>query len=528
MLKEVTTTMQTIESERPGKKIRVLFVSHSPHFYGAEQSFCFLLENLDRERIEPIVVLPPCPAGFDDILYQRIAARGIRTHFIDSRLWLDFAERKELPERLFLELSVVGQYLSLIADESIDLVYTNTITKIAGAIAAKLAGIPHVYHVREVLEDHPLNSPFGDETTFRIIDALSDRIVTNSKAVARQFTGISTPAKVTPVYNAVETSSFEGEFETNLLRQELSLPAEVPLLGIIGTVHRHKNHEELIRALALLKERKVPGHLLIIGYRVQEYAQYLESLISSLDIADAVHFIEFRDDMPQVYHDLDLVVVASLGEPFGRTTIEAMAAGKPVVATNAGASPEIVVDGVTGYLVPLGAPDRMADAIAEIIGNPERARNMGLSGKTRGREHFSPQSYVSGVQAVISEAASIAKLPVATPTALLAQLLEIVPGDELKWFVATAAGHLDQVTKHLTSLSESSTLSSESGDLKMENSRLREQLMENTSALGSAEMALQTREGEIAGIRGSLSWKITAPLRALSAPLAGMLAKLRQ
>ncbi|WP_129127973.1 glycosyltransferase family 4 protein [Geomonas oryzae] len=496
-------------------KTRVLFISHSPHFYGAEQSLCFLLENIDRTKIEPVVVLPPCPSGFSDTLFQRISKLGIKIYIVDSRLWLDFVAPEVLPPLLFTELSVIGQYLRLITEEQIDVVYTNTITKIAGAIAAEVAGVPHVYHVREVLKDHPLKSPFSDRTTFTLIAALSDHIITNSRYVARQFQGICSPDKITTVYNAVDTSCFETvPPEENRLKRELSLPAEMPLIGIIGTVHRHKNHEELIRALGIMQEHNVPGHLLVIGIKDKEYSDYLETIIDSLNISQRVHFLDFRDDMPQVHHALDLLVVASLGEPFGRTTIEAMAAGKPVIATNAGASPEIIEDMVTGILVPLGAPERMADAIAKLIQDPQLARDMGMRGRERGKQFFSPGSYVNGVTAVIEETASLKKEPAKNLASVLARLIALVSAQEINSFLATATGGPQAAPE--TSSDAIPTAIALLGEIAW----LREQLAQSNCKLSRAVEVSTQMEGMVSALKNSLSWKLTAPLRTISAPLA--------
>lgn len=391
------TGFMTPSPEKPDRKIKVLFVSHSSYFFGAEQSFLFLLENLDRQIFDPVVTLPESlPNG---TLQARLEKLDIKTYILNSpRRWIDFPVNGDPLEALCEEVSVIDTFRDIIAREKIDIVYTNTITKISAAIAAKLSKVPHIYHVREILKDHPLESIFSDDTAFRIVHYLSDHIITNSRFVLKQFSELSLNDKIDYVYNAIDVSSFTVTCNTHKFRKELNLGKKVPLVGILGSVHRHKNHEDLIRAFAVLKKRNFPAKLVVIGHLFHEYYELLQALIDTYGLQDRVIFLPFRDDILEIIHDLDLIVVASLAEPFGRTTIEAMAAGKPVVATDTGASPEIVEDGVTGYLVPLHAPEKMADAIIKILSDPKKKREMGVAGRQRVSELFNPESYITGIQ----------------------------------------------------------------------------------------------------------------------------------
>ena len=115
----------------------------------------------------------------------------------------------------------------------------------------------------------------------------------------------------------------------------------------------------------------------------------MRELAQSLELGDAVEFTGFRSDVPELIANLDILVHASTtGEPFGQVVVQGMAAGKPVVATNGGGVPEIVVDGLTGLLVPMSDADAMAAAICHLLSKPALARQMGLMGRQRVLEHF--------------------------------------------------------------------------------------------------------------------------------------------
>ncbi|MBW7957115.1 MAG: glycosyltransferase family 4 protein [Deltaproteobacteria bacterium] len=452
-------------------------MSHSSAFYGAEQSMFFLLRHMDRSVFEPIVVFP---AG-KGALVEKVDGLGLKRVVLESPApWIRSASLLEVTAGFVSELKIVEPLVNLIRDESIDIVYTNTITRISGAIAARLAGKPHVWHIREVLKDHPLRGPFSIDATFSIVEYLSDRLITNSKSVAAQFPS-APEGKISVVYNAVDTGAFVSAKPSGKLHKELGISPDCPLVGIIGTIHRHKNHEDLVNAFAYLKKEKSKAKLLIIGQPDREYKPVLLGLIEEQGLGDSVIFVDFRNDMPEVFSELDIIVVASLGEPFGRTTIEAMAAGKPVVATNTGASPEIVVDGVTGLLVPVRAPDRMAAAITKILGEPALAEKMGAAGRERVLKVFTKENYISGIEHVFREVygryAKEAPRP-STNERLVHDIAAITGMDELY-------GIFMQINK----------------------------LAKMERELAEKDRQIAEKDRQIQALLNSWSWKVTGPLR---------------
>jgi len=132
-----------------------------------------------------------------------------------------------------------------------------------------------------------------------------------------------------------------------------------------------------------------------------EYERQVRSLAESLGISSVVTFTGFRGDVPSVLADMDLIVHASTtGEPFGQIIIEGMAAGKPVIATNGGGVPEIVEDGKTGILVPMGDVQAMVEAIRRVLADPPLAEDMGARGRERVRDHFTIERKARKVEAV--------------------------------------------------------------------------------------------------------------------------------
>jgi glycosyltransferase involved in cell wall biosynthesis len=146
----------------------------------------------------------------------------------------------------------------------------------------------------------------------------------------------------------------------------------------------------LIEALSDLPD----VHVLLVGGALFEdkipYKDVLRRQAETEGVADRVHFLGFRDDVPQLMHLVDVVVhTSTAAEPFGRVIVEGMLAGRPVIGTRAGGPPEIIGDSETGLLVPPGDPDALATAIQKILSNPQWARSMGQAAQAYARDRFS-------------------------------------------------------------------------------------------------------------------------------------------
>ena len=153
-----------------------------------------------------------------------------------------------------------------------------------------------------------------------------------------------------------------------------------------------KGQHIFIEATALVRNRFPEARFQIIGaplFGEHEYEKALRRQVAELGVGDRVAFLGFREDVPALLAQADIVVHAStLGEPFGQVVIEGMAAGKPIVATNGGALPEIVLPGETGLLVPMGDAPTLAVAIESLLANPSWGAALGAAGRRRVHERF--------------------------------------------------------------------------------------------------------------------------------------------
>jgi glycosyltransferase involved in cell wall biosynthesis len=236
------------------------------------------------------------------------------------------------------------------------------------------------------------------------VSARQDLIIAISDHIAR-FTvarGVRHPSRVRRVYHGIEppvTRSLEREGRQ--IRQDLGVAPADFLVGNVGRLARQKGQRHLVTAMPLLLERVPNAHAVIAGSGDLE--DYLRDLSLEAGVADRVHVLGPRLDVPALMHAMDVFVMPSIWEGFGLVLLEAMAAGRPIVASRVATIPEVVLDGETGLLVPAGDPVALAEALAQLAHDPDFARTLGEAGRQRLRQHFSLEKMVGDTELLYRE-----------------------------------------------------------------------------------------------------------------------------
>jgi glycosyltransferase involved in cell wall biosynthesis len=214
----------------------------------------------------------------------------------------------------------------------------------------------------------------------------ADRIVAISQSLRRFLIEVEKAPgdKIEVIPYGLDVESFSRDIHPGAFRAEIGA-RENPLVGFIGRLTGQKGVDILLRAFALVERRHPAVKLILAGDGPDRQA--LMRLTKSLGL-QRVMFLGWRDDAVDILADLDLLVVPSRWEGFGLVALEAMAMGKPVVASNVSALPEIVIPGQTGQLVSPGDAGELAEAILAILSNPTRAAEMGRAGRGRVRKEF--------------------------------------------------------------------------------------------------------------------------------------------
>jgi glycosyltransferase involved in cell wall biosynthesis len=388
-------------------RTRLLFVNHTAQLGGGEIALANLIAHLDRDRYEPLLLLF-CDGplrekveGMAPVVIVPLSERVLDTH----KETMGFGALTQL--RGIASSAIFVLRLSLaIRKLNVDIVHTNSLkADILGGCAAKLAGVPVVWHVRDrIAPDYlPRIAVRGFRALSRV---LPDRLIANSNAT------LSTLLKQLPDSGTVADSERRFRSRCHVVHDGVparDLPSPLPerkntVVGIVGRISPWKGQDIFLRAAAIVRERHPETTFLVVGsplFGEDAHERRLRELCCDLSLASSVQFTGFVADVNAVIDKLDILVHAStLPEPFGQVIIEGMVAGKPVVASDGGGVPEIVRHELTGLLVPMRDIAAMAEAIVRLIESPATRLEMGANGRRVVEEHFSIQKTVGGVRRV--------------------------------------------------------------------------------------------------------------------------------
>jgi glycosyltransferase involved in cell wall biosynthesis len=274
------------------------------------------------------------------------------------------------------------------------LIHTNTSVTLGGAAAARVARVPHVWHVREIYAGFERFWP-----AYRRLLLTADRLPCVSEATRAQF---GDDPRAVVLHDGLGVTLARAQ--RTAARAALELPAGAFVCAILGRISTWKGQDVLIRALAGLDGDAVA---LVAGDPWQGEEQRLRELrelAASLGVAERVRFAGFRPDVDNVYGAADVVAVPSTQpDPLPNSALEAAAAGCCVVAAAHGGLPEIVRDGVTGRLVAPGDASALATALAQLRADPALRERLGAAAAADVRERFAPALLLARTQALYDE-----------------------------------------------------------------------------------------------------------------------------
>jgi len=294
----------------------------------------------------------------------------------------------------FSNLKSLFRLYRLMRRERFDIVHVHTpVAAALGRIAARLARVPVVIYTAHGFYFHDLMPRWRRRLIIWIerwlgrcfTEMLFSQSAEDAKAAIQER--IMSEDRVVYIGNGVPLQAFGLSPNPNL-RAELGLDAEDKVVGFIGRLVWEKGVLELLEAMQQVVKEVPQAKLLVVGDtlasdRDRRVTEHIKELIDRGKVQDVIRFAGFREDIPDLLAIMDLFVLPSHREGMPRTILEAMAAGKPVVATNIRGCREEVVHGVTGLLVPVGDSDALADAILMVLSDEELASRMGEAGRKR-------------------------------------------------------------------------------------------------------------------------------------------------
>lgn len=355
--------------------MRVIYLNpFSQEVSGPDESLRSLLADLIPRGLEAHVVLPaPGPQ------VARYQALGAQVHFEPLAILRRNVSVATAAYPGQLARSVWA-LRSLARRLDADLIHTNMEVVLDGGFAARSLGLPHVLHYRGNTLDRP-KLVFDALTAFWTRTA--DRIFCISNATAEIFRRRGHDGRIEVLYNPVDLSRFRQGPPSAELRAALGAGPDELLIGTVGRIHPRKDLETFIRAAAQVSHQAPRARFVIVGAAEADveiaYATQLESLVREVGLTGKVVFAGARRDIPDVLRALDIFVLTSRHEGFGRVVAEAMATARPIVVSDEGAPPELVERGRFGLCAAPQDPADFARQILDLLAGPERAAAMGAA-----------------------------------------------------------------------------------------------------------------------------------------------------
>ena len=261
-------------------------------------------------------------------------------------------------------------------------------TLLEGFLAAKLARVPIVVHGEHGSIETRRRNIWVQRLAWPFADQLLS-VSENHRRTLAATIGVP-PERIKAIPNGVDLTRYRVRSPSQVLalRQRYHIPPDHLVLGSVGRLVEVKQYQHLLMAFAALQRQpaSIPCRVVLIGDG--PLRGELTALARQLGIQNHVHFLGRQDHVHELLNLLDIFVLTSHSEGMSNTILEAMATGLPVVATDVGGTPELVVDGQTGVLVPPQAPDSLAQALAGLLANPERRGEMGRQARQRVEDIF--------------------------------------------------------------------------------------------------------------------------------------------
>ena len=361
---------------------KILRIVNSMDIGGLERGVYNLTLSLDRKKYDTVFCCLQRKGYFGELLEKR----GFKFY--------------ELFKKNGFGFDLIPEIRKIIKKEKIDIVHTHNTHPFQLGILASLG-----LNVLRIHTDH--NSFANNESRASlflngILSNFADKIICVTDSVKREWIEKvkANPKKLITIYNGTDLSQFDIKVNIAQERKKIGLTKPDKVIGIVARLSKEKDIFTLLKAFGLVNEKVKDSKLLIIGdgplrSPLEEFAKYTK--------IKNVKFLGMRTDIPKLIKIFSVYALSSLSEGNSQTIREAMAASKPVVATNVGGNPELVVDRITGILVPKQNPEKIAEAIVNILENRKLREKMGRYGRERVEKYFTIEKQVENYEKLYNQ-----------------------------------------------------------------------------------------------------------------------------
>lgn len=363
--------------------LTVMHVIRSLDTGGMEIMLLELLRKLDTKKFRPLV----CCLEGQGSNAQEAEGMGVKV----------VAEKKKDG----FDPGLIFRLARLLKRERVVICHShNYLAQVYSTVASRLSRTPVTVHTQ-----HGMAWLYRRKRWIkrRFLSYIADKTITVSTGARDAYIrSLRLPShKVAVVPNGVDLTLFRSRPEAVMKREEIGLKNGDMVVGTVARLSPEKDHFNLLRAFSLVTSSRGNVKLLLVGDGPMR--DKLKEMVRASGLMDKVVFLGNRRDVPELLNVIDIFVLPSLTEGLSMALLEAMATGKPIVATNVGGNPEIVMDGETGIIAPPRDPENMAGALLKILSNRELAREMGRKGRERVEKEFSLEKMTRGYEAIYEE-----------------------------------------------------------------------------------------------------------------------------
>lgn len=351
------------------KTVNIVYCAQPYYIGGSEIQLNDIIRNINPHKFKLWVLL------FDNGPVESFfREKGIRVKVITDKKWINLRRKISCFFR----------------DNEIDLVHTLTPRIFQGAMVARLCGIPHIWHIYASFDTmFPAADKIRKRKALDFIYSLSSRVIVCSKYAYGQFSGLGLRGKVTVLNNGIDLDKYSSVTERRriALRKVMGFAPKDFLVGTISRFSPEKRIEDFIAAASLVKKRQARAKFICVGQK-NKSSYFYKLLAMNKKMGSPVKFINFRDDISKIVASLDLLVSAAVGDALSLVILEAMASGITVVAADSGGSPEMIINGKTGFLVAPKNPRRISELLIKLICDPRKMHNIGVLARKRAEKLF--------------------------------------------------------------------------------------------------------------------------------------------
>ncbi len=375
---------------------KILFLHSGAELYGADRILLEIVTNINKEKFQPIVVLPN-----EGPLVSELKKNNIKVEIIPYPIIRRKYFNIKGILKYFLEYrKAVNDICEFAQKEEVNIIHNNTIAVLEGISIKRKMNIPLIVHIHEMIENPKLVA----KILYSIICKNATKIIVVSNAVKEHINKYYKKEKAIVVHNGIDIKNYSIKNDTEYLKKELNIPPKALIIGMIGRINAIKGQDDFVEVLnELIKDNNnIYGIIVGDAFKGQEWrVNKLLEKIDEFGIQKNVKYCGYRKDIPNIHSLINIYVLPSIKkDSFPTVVLESMASGKPIVAYKCGGVTEMVRNGENGYLVEMGNKQRLLCAIRKIANDENLRKNMGKESFYIVSQEFNTQKFIENFEKI--------------------------------------------------------------------------------------------------------------------------------